>query len=327
MVSSPKSRVPPAVCCTSLCRRSPRLLGVRSVAEWCLENPGRCNSYAGGNRPTATAGTQPIAAEPKRRAFERQLDMKPHRTVAGATRPGRTRREVVDNCRRIEVSQILTRFGPPVFDSDSGVYVCRTGTSYRLIMRSSAQKLGGIRWWFVCPYLRWALWFSLLATLACHGRTALPHMLGAELSISARVTLKVGVRGINALNDPQLISGPKSFGNSKWNHTGRLPERHGPGGRVERWLTTAGALKSVKSSRGLALRSSTAIRVYMCAGPERATAWSCVRPRRNSAAYDGGSCARTCDERCGFLFSPRSLATAELRCRTCWGLSYRSQLG
>jgi hypothetical protein len=125
---------------------------VRSVAERCLEKPGLLfNSYPGGTQPAATAGTQAIEAQPKRRAFERQLEMKPHRTVAGATRPGRTRREVVDNCRRIGVSQFIARFGLPVFDSSTGVYTCRFETRVGLVMRPSAQKLGGVRSWFVCP--------------------------------------------------------------------------------------------------------------------------------------------------------------------------------
>lgn len=33
-----------------------------------------------------------------------------------------------------------------------------------------------------------------------------------------------------------------------------------------------------------------------------------------------------CGARCGALYSPRSLAKMDLRCRACWGLTYRSQL-
>jgi hypothetical protein len=46
--------------------------------------------------------------------------------------------------------QFLARFGPPVLDSSAGVYACRFEKTAGLVMRPSAQKLGGVRWWFVC---------------------------------------------------------------------------------------------------------------------------------------------------------------------------------
>ena len=113
---------------------------------------------------------------------------------------------MVDNCRRIAASQFLARFGPPVSDGSAGAYACRFGKSSRLVIRSSAQKLSGVRWWFVCPTCDERCGF-LYSPRSLEIPELLPRVLATELSVAVRLTeAGLSVTSADALNDLQFIS-------------------------------------------------------------------------------------------------------------------------
>jgi hypothetical protein len=71
--------------------------------------------------------------------------------VATATRTDQPPRQLVDEFRRITVQRVLARFGLPVSLGDgSGLHVCSVSEIRRFIMLPTAQRLGGVRWWFRC---------------------------------------------------------------------------------------------------------------------------------------------------------------------------------
>ena len=68
-----------------------------------------------------------------------------------ATRAGRLRRELVENCRRLDVRRLLERFGPPQFDRARDAFICRISSKSQFVLATSTPKFGGIRWWLICP--------------------------------------------------------------------------------------------------------------------------------------------------------------------------------
>jgi hypothetical protein len=104
------------------------------------------------------ASVQRKVAVSHKRPTATRTDRKPAETVKptnlllppGAMRPGKPRRELVENCRRFRVDQFLDRFGLPLFDDAVREYAYRIRT-FRLIMVASAPAFGGVRWWFACP--------------------------------------------------------------------------------------------------------------------------------------------------------------------------------
>lgn len=71
--------------------------------------------------------------------------------AAPAIRPDRPPRQLVDAFRRITVGRVVSRFGLPVrLDDGSGLHVCQVHGTHRFVMLPTAQRLGGVRWWFRC---------------------------------------------------------------------------------------------------------------------------------------------------------------------------------
>jgi hypothetical protein len=133
----------------------------------CQTDEGFVCATCAGTRPLRTSVAQPIGLEPKATASASSIASrmtgessrpsgrtsrpKDLREASGATRPGRPCRELVENCRRVRVNQLLSRFGPPEFDDSSGQYICRVGKSGRIVVASTKPRFGGNRWWLVCP--------------------------------------------------------------------------------------------------------------------------------------------------------------------------------
>ena len=71
--------------------------------------------------------------------------------IVTATPTDQPPRKLVDTFRRITVNSVLARFGLPVsMDDGSGLHACRVSETRRFIMMPTAQRLGGVRWWFRC---------------------------------------------------------------------------------------------------------------------------------------------------------------------------------
>jgi len=77
--------------------------------------------------------------------------------VSATERPRRAfripqaRHELVENCGVLRVSELLAQFGPPVFDQELSIYVCRVNQRLRFELQRTRPSFGGTRWWLLCP--------------------------------------------------------------------------------------------------------------------------------------------------------------------------------
>ena len=60
-------------------------------------------------------------------------------------------RELVENCRRLTVAQLLKHLGRPSTAEPTDVRFRFGATRMTLTLVPSEQHFGGVRWWFICP--------------------------------------------------------------------------------------------------------------------------------------------------------------------------------